>query len=207
MTTNGQHERIDVGAQKVAAVYARALLGAAEKAGVADRVVEEYRDVVEGLLRPQPRFRAVLASAFVDHEQKLAMLDRVFKGRVAAVLLNFFKILSQHARLDLIVAVYEQLLAAFDELRGRVKVEVRTVAPLDATAAELIKHRVTRLIGGEPRLEVREDPDLIGGVVLRIGDTVYDGSIATQLRHAKAQMIHRSVHEIQSRRDRFSPAS
>jgi F-type H+-transporting ATPase subunit delta len=206
MSANAQPERIDVGAQQVAAVYARALLAAAEKAGVTDRVVEEYRDVVEQVLRPQPKFAAVLKSGFVDHEEKVGILDRVFKNRVSGVLLNFFKVLSQHGRLDLLTAAYDQLLEAFDELRGRVKVEVRSVAPLDPAVADLIKNQITRLIGGQPRLEWREDPDLIGGVVLRVGDTVYDGSIATQLRDAKAQMIHRSVHEIQSRRDRFSPA-
>jgi F-type H+-transporting ATPase subunit delta len=206
MPDNAQSERIDVGAQQVAAVYARALLGAAEKAGVSDRLVEEYADVVEHVLRREPKFRAVLTSGFVDHEQKIGILDRVFKGRVSNVLLNFFKVLSQHGRLDLIAAAYDQLVEAYDELRGRVKVEVRTVAPLDAPAIEQIKNQVTRLVGGEPRLELREDPELIGGVVLRVGDTVYDGSIATQLRDAKANMIHRSVHEIQSRRDRFSPA-
>jgi F-type H+-transporting ATPase subunit delta len=206
MPVDTQPERIDVGAQQVAAVYGRALLGAAQNAGVTDQVVEEYRDVVEQVLRPNPKFAAVLKSGFVDHVEKVGLLDRVFKGRVSSTLLNFFKVLSQHDRLDLISAAYEQLLAAYDELRGRVKVEVRTVAPLDAAAADLIKSQITKLIGGQPRLEWREDPDLIGGVVLRVGDTVYDGSIATQLREAKAQMIHRSVHEIQSRRDRFSPA-
>ena len=132
MPLETQPERIDVGAQQVAAVYARALLGAAEKAGVTDRVVEEYRDVIEQVLRPNPRFAAVLKSRFVDHDEKVGILDRVFKSRVSGVLLNFFKVLSQHGRLDLITAAYDQLLAAFDELRGRVKVEVRSVAPLDA---------------------------------------------------------------------------
>jgi F-type H+-transporting ATPase subunit delta len=206
MSTDAQPERIDVGAQQVAAVYARALLGAAQNAGVTDQVVEEYRDVVEQVIRPHPRFATVLTSGFVDHEEKVALIDRVFKTRVSGTLLNFLKVLSQHGRLDLLSTAYEQLLAAYDELRGRVKVEVRTVAPLEPAAAEFIKSQITRLIGGVPRLEWRADPDLIGGVVLRVGDTVYDGSIATQLRDAKAQMIHRSVHEIQSRRDRFSPA-
>ena len=46
-------------------------------------------------------------------------------------------------------------------------------------------------------------PSLIGGVVLRVGDTVYDGSVARQLEQVREQMIDRSVHEIQSRRNRF----
>ena len=59
------------------------------------------------------------------------------------------------------------------------------------------------MLDGEPVLETLEDPELIGGVVLRVGDTVFDGSVARQLEQLREQMIDRSVHEIQSRRDRF----
>ena len=58
-------------------------------------------------------------------------------------------------------------------------------------------------LGGEPVFEQETDPSLIGGAVLRVGDTVYDGSIANQLQNLRQQMIDRSAHEIQSRRDRF----
>ena len=62
------------------------------------------------------------------------------------------------------------------------------------------------MLGAEPVLQVSTRPDLIGGMVLRIGDTVYDGSIATRLARLREHMIDRSVHEIQSGRDRFSIA-
>ncbi len=58
-------------------------------------------------------------------------------------------------------------------------------------------------LGAEPLLTRVVDPELIGGAVLRVGDTVHDGSIANQLEKLRQQMIDRSVHEIQSRRDRF----
>ena len=60
-----------------------------------------------------------------------------------------------------------------------------------------------RILGGEPQVHPTVDPSLIGGVVLRVGDTVYDGSVARQLDQVREQMINRSGHEIQSRRDRF----
>ena len=83
-------------------------------------------------------------------------------------------------------------------------VEVTSATPLDA-ASEQQRHpnackpcwAANRSWSGEV------DPDLIGGIVLRVGDTVYDGSVATQLEQLREQMIDRSVHEIQSRRDRF----
>jgi F-type H+-transporting ATPase subunit delta len=58
-------------------------------------------------------------------------------------------------------------------------------------------------LGGEPVFRLRVDPALVAGAVVRIGDTVYDGSIANQLNVLRQQMMDRSAHEIQSRRDRF----
>ena len=57
--------------------------------------------------------------------------------------------------------------------------------------------------GGEPVIERITDAGLIGGIVVRVGDTIYDASVAAQLETVRQQMIDRSAHEIQSRRDRF----
>jgi len=62
-------------------------------------------------------------------------------------------------------------------------------------------------IGGEPVLERRVDPSLIGGIVLQVGDTVYDGSVASQFERLRAHMLDQSVHEIQSRRSRIAIGS
>jgi F-type H+-transporting ATPase subunit delta len=91
----------------------------------------------------------------------------------------------------------------YDVLRGRVRVRVTTPTPLDPAQVAQIEGSLRAMLGGEPVLESSVDPQLIGGAVLRVGDTVYDGSIARQLQSVRQQMIDRSIHEIQSRRDRF----
>ena len=70
-----------------------------------------------------------------------------------------------------------------------------------------LPQEIHKRIGMVPMLEKQVHPELIGGIVLRVGDRVYDGSIATQLERMREKMITRSVHEIQSRRDRFSSAN
>jgi F-type H+-transporting ATPase subunit delta len=88
-------------------------------------------------------------------------------------------------------------------MRGRVPVEVRTAVPLDDRLADQIKRQLRDSLQREPVLERKIDPRLIGGVVVRVGDTVFDASVSSQLEHLRRKMIQRSIHEIQSRRDRF----
>jgi F-type H+-transporting ATPase subunit delta len=90
-----------------------------------------------------------------------------------------------------------------DKLRNRIPVRLSTATPLTPTSLEQIAQRLRAKLGGEPIFQQETDPSLIGGAVLRIGDTVYDGSIANQLHNLRQQMLGRNAHEIQSRRDRF----
>jgi F-type H+-transporting ATPase subunit delta len=116
---------------------------------------------------------------------------------------NFLKVVSHHGRLDCLRAIHSQILVLYDKLRNRVPVRLVTAAPVDDATALRIAENLRALVGGEPILERQVDPDLIGGAVLRVGDTVYDASIANELKMVRQQMIDRSAHEIQSRRNRF----
>ncbi len=193
----------DVAVDHLAGVYAEAFLGAARSAGVTDALLEEFDSLVADLLDPHPDLEHVLASALVSHEEKVGILDRVLGGRAAPMLLNFLKVLSRHERLDLLRPVHRQVHERYDRLRGRVPVRLTTPVAIDDSLARNITENLRKMVGGEPVLERVVDPALIGGAVVQIGDTVYDGSIATQLKTVRQQMIDRSAHEIQSRRDRF----
>jgi F-type H+-transporting ATPase subunit delta len=193
----------DVGAQHIAAVYAQAFLRAAESAGRTAALVEELDSVVADVLDGFPELEATLASHRVTHEERVAILDRVFGSLASPLVLDFLKVLSAHDRLDCLRAVQGAVDDRYDVLRGRVRVVVTTAAEIDGALAGRITERLRGMLGGEPMLECEIDPALIGGLVLRIGDTLYDGSVAMQLDRVREEMINRSVHEIQSRRDRF----
>jgi F-type H+-transporting ATPase subunit delta len=193
---------VDFGAQRVASIYATALMGAGETSGTLDSVVADLASVAAAL-EAYPEFESVLGSALVSHEDKVQILERTFGKKVSPLVLDFLKVLSQRGRLEITRAVYAQVQQLYDESRGRVRVEVLTATPLDDSQSRTLEASLRRILGGEPQMHSTVDPDLIGGVVLRVGDTVYDGSVARQLHQVREQMINRSVHEIQSRRDRF----
>jgi F-type H+-transporting ATPase subunit delta len=198
---------INIGALQVATVYAKALLGAAEKAGETDRLIEEIEGFVTDVLDRFPDLETLLASALVSAEEKSALIERVFGKQLSPLFIDFLKVLARHDRLDLVRAIQVKISELYDQLRGRVRVQIRTANPL----ADGLEHRLIgslrTVLGGEPKLEPAVEPGLIGGIVLRVGDTVYDGSVACQLEQAREQMIHRSIHEIQSRRNSFRSPS
>jgi F-type H+-transporting ATPase subunit delta len=193
----------DVGVEHIAGVYAKGLLDATERAGATAVVLAEFDALLADVLDPFPKLEAVLASVLVSPEEKSAVLDRVLKDRASAILVNFLKVVTRHGRLDCLRAIHRETHVFYDKLRNRIPVRFRTATPLDPAAVEQIAASLRSKLGGEPVIQQEVDPALIGGAVLRVGDTIYDGSVANQLQNLRQQMIEKSAHEIQSRRDRF----
>jgi len=193
----------DVGREHVAGVYAEALLDAAQEAEQTAALLEELDSLVVDVLDRFPDFEQVLSSGVVSHEEKSGVLDRVLAGQASPLLMRFLKVLSRRGRLDCLRAIHRQAHALHRERLGQVSVAVTTAAPLDEAAAGRLRKALRPLVQGEPVLRESVDPNVIGGLVVRVGDTIYDASVARQLQTLRQQMIDRSVHEIQSRRDRF----
>ncbi|MDO4558852.1 MAG: ATP synthase F1 subunit delta [Planctomycetia bacterium] len=199
----------DVSVEKIATVYAEAFLSAAQRTtGDVPSHCEELEDFVLEILDAYPEYEKILSSGLVNAEEKGQLLDRTLgpaatRGELSRLSLNFLKVLAKHGRLDCLRAVVRAVRSLHEESLGRVRVTVTTPSPITDDLAQRLLSGIAPLAGGEPILETRVDPELIGGVVVRVGDTVYDASILTQLKNLREQLIQRSTHEIQSRRDRF----
>jgi F-type H+-transporting ATPase subunit delta len=194
----------DTGMWRTAVVYAEALVASAEKAGKTSEVVAEFDSLVDDVLERLPKLEDVLTSGFVDEEAKEAMLEKAFGKQASPVFLGFLKVLARHGRLDMLRLIHMTTHEEYNRIQNRVRVMVSTAEPLTADAEQIIAQEIRTRLHLQPMIEKQIHPDLIGGIVLRVGDRVYDGSIATQLKRLREQMVTRSIHEIQSRRDRFS---
>jgi F-type H+-transporting ATPase subunit delta len=195
---------VNVGAQQVATIYARALVDAAEAAGQTEPVMAELDSFVTDVLDGAPKLEAVFGSALVSAEEKNALLDKAFRGKASPQFLNFLKVVARHGRLDLLRPIHQAAHVLYDRMRSVVRVQVASATDMGEELKLQLTDSVRRMLGGVPILETVVRPELVGGMMMRVGDTVYDGSIATRLEKIRQQMIERSVHEIQSRRDRFS---
>jgi F-type H+-transporting ATPase subunit delta len=198
------HFSPDVGREKVGDVYASALLGASEKAGRTDAVLEELDAVVDEVFTRFPRLETVLGSLLVSADEKTAVLDRVFAAQMSGLLLNFLKVVARRGRLDCLRAIQRQARKLYEKMRDQSRVRLTTAVAIEPQELKKIAAGLAAALGRQPILEAVVDPAVIGGAVLRIGDSVFDGSVANQLQSIRQQMIERSVHEIQSRRDSFS---
>jgi F-type H+-transporting ATPase subunit delta len=193
----------EVGVEHIADVYGEALLGAADAAGQTAAILEELDSLVADVLDAHPDLERVLVSGVISHEDRSGILDRVLGGQASPLLMNFLKVVSRHGRMNCLRAIAAQAHLLHQKRLGEVAVEVTTATPLEAAARERLREVLGQVAGGEPVLHQHVDPALIGGIVVRVGDTIYDASVARQLQTMRQQMIHRSAHEIQSRRDRF----
>lgn len=184
-------------------VYAKALFGATEKAGNTDEVVEQLDSLIDDVIGDLPRLEATLCSPRVPQEVKTAMLDKAFRGKMAQQLLNFLKVVAEHGRFNCLRAIRRSLREICNESRNRVEVDVRTAEVLSDDLLEKIVSRLKDVLGSEVVVNTHVDPDLIGGLVVRVGDTVYDGSVANRLVQLRKSAVDRAAQEIRQSLDRF----
>jgi F-type H+-transporting ATPase subunit delta len=196
---------LDVTAEQVARVYAQAFIAAAAKSPDTADLVEQMSELVEVLDR-SPRLEQVFQSALISQEEKEGAIQRVFGNRVSPVVLNFLKVLSRHGRLELLRPISRLVVKLDRERRGLTDVEVRVARELADDIRTEIYDRIRRALGTEPVLHVSVDPGLIAGIWVRVGDRVFDGSVRTQLEHARRAMIDRATEMIETHPERFIKA-
>jgi F-type H+-transporting ATPase subunit delta len=190
--------------RQVAAVYATALLDAAQKQHEDAGVLEELQGLVGEVFRRDPGFELFLGSAAIGRDRKTEVLNRAFGGLASEIFLNFLLVLNEHDRLNLLRGVLASYQKEYDKRGGRLHVEVRSAIPLAEDQLENLRQQLRTTFSREPVLDTRIDPDLLGGLVVRVADWVFDSSVRSRLDRIRNQLIERSSHEIQSGRDRFS---
>ncbi|TWU30958.1 ATP synthase F1 subunit delta [Novipirellula artificiosorum] len=182
MSEAPKHDTVlDTGAEQLGRTYARALMGAAQNEGVADQVVEQLGRVVDDYLSQSEPLATTFASPRVKQEEKIRVIDRLFADDFHPVLVKFLKVMAHRERLGYVAAVRIAAETLLDESVGQVVASVRTATALNEALRGQVTERLSAVLGRAVRLEETVDPDLVGGMVIRVGDTVFDGSVANRL--------------------------
>ena len=168
--------------------YARAVLEISTANGNLDKIGADLRSLAKAM-----RESAELVTALTNPAIRRADRRRVIDGllqRIGAELhtKNLVYLLLDGERLGSLEAISREVDAMIEAKAGRMSAEITSARPLDATQLSQIITSLEKLSGKKVAVTRREDPDLLGGVVAKLGDTVYDGSLRTQLRTLRDEL-------------------
>lgn len=184
---------LDAARERVGAVYAQALVAAAEAQGVTPQLLADFDALVDDLLGRLPQFEQFLASPRIRLEEKHRLLELAFATRMSPLLLNFLKVLARHGRLDALRQIRTAAHQAYDARSGRVQVSVQSATVLDGTARTQIEQHLTVALGCPVRVRYAVVPQLLGGLLVRVGDTVFDGSLDNRLERMRLESVRRAT--------------
>jgi F-type H+-transporting ATPase subunit delta len=164
----------------VAKRYAKALLEVAQSQNIVTAVEEDLRAVVQAI-RDNGEFANLLSHPNVDTSVKVSMLKNVFEGKVSDAVLRTVTLLVERRRESLLPVLLLDYVRIVGEELGLAAAIVTTPAPLTQEEASSISEQFGKLTGKTIRVENVIDPSLLGGLTVRIGDRLYDGSLSGKL--------------------------
>jgi F-type H+-transporting ATPase subunit delta len=172
----------------VARNYADTLFAVAQKKGEIEAFGEGI-EAVARLIDENPEFRLFLATPRIAASEKKSVLRKAFEAELPPLLLNFLLITVDKRRQRLLPFIAREYHALVDEHLGRLHVEVSVARKLDDATIGELSGRLSELLGKEAVPHVRVKPELLGGVVVRAGDTIYDGSLRRRMYNMRRRLL------------------
>ena len=166
--------------QVVHEVYSEVLFDLAEQGGELDGVQEELV-AVSRVLKMEPEFAELLSSQVVKGQEKAEIIRRVFGGRLSELTVNFLSVLARRGRIGFLGGVSDRFETLVDAHHNRRLVEVTMAAEPDDERLEKLKADLAAALDSKVKVTVKVDPKIIGGIVIKKGDTLIDSSVRTTL--------------------------
>ncbi|HUZ94949.1 MAG TPA: ATP synthase F1 subunit delta [Edaphobacter sp.] len=156
-------------------------------ANAAQQQMRDFRDTFAA----SHELREVLMNPSIPNEQKLKVLDAV-SGRIGMIpqVRNFLAVIMDHQRLPELDEILTEYHEIADEQTGVAEAEITSAHPLNDEDRAQLEAQVARVAGGRVRATYRQDATLLGGAVVRIGSTVYDGSLRGQFQQLKQKLAN-----------------
>jgi F-type H+-transporting ATPase subunit delta len=171
----------------VARRYAKALFELAKEAGTLEGTGDELARFT--VAADQPSVAPVLRSPLLAANRRRSLTQMLARDLgLSDLLTRFVEVLADHQRLAALAGIADYFQKMLDEHVGRVRITVRSAAALDATQEQQVVATFTQLTGKQVLAQVLLDADLLGGVVVEVQDTVYDGSVRTQLNRLAREL-------------------
>ena len=189
----------------VSRVYASSLYELASAKGgreFVEEVLGELEDILE-LARSDARFNEFLASRVLPVEQRAKSIREIFSSRVSPVTLNFLLVLNVKGRLAYLPSIVAAYDAKVQEQFGRVEVDVYTAGPIPSDELHAIRDKLSSVLGKDVIVHPYTDESMLGGVRLRIGDKLVDGSLSSRLRKLRDQLADHGAAAVRARAEQI----
>jgi F-type H+-transporting ATPase subunit delta len=176
----------------VVGVYARAFADVVVSSKLDSvRMLQELH-AVEALLGESVQLRRVMENPSIPGDRKRAVLDVVAqKMGITRQVRNFIAVVTDHRRLPLLRDILKELEQVLNDRMGIADAEVVSARELGEDEAKLLEGEIARLTGKHVRARYRKDSSLLGGALVKVGSTIYDGSVSEQLERIREQLVER----------------
>jgi F-type H+-transporting ATPase subunit delta len=173
----------------IASRYARALADVITERRETNEVVSEL-NLFAGMMRQHEQLRDVFASPVLQLERKRSVLNELLaRLKLRPTSNNFLHLLLNNARLHELDLMLRSLSRELDARTNIVSAEITTAREIGEQEKSMLRDKLKGSTGKEVRLQFHTDPNIIGGVVTRIGSLIYDGSIKNQLAQLKRNLV------------------
>ncbi len=178
-------------AKLVSTTYAQALFEVAMELDSLDQFKDELGFINESF-KTHPEFYEVFRTPKINKEERKDIITKVFDDKVSKEVMNFMKILIDKRRGTAISSIYNEYVDMLDDHKGVVKAVVESAVPLTDEEQKALTEKLAKVTGREVHLSSVVKPEVIGGIIVKIGDKVIDGSVRSRLDIMKdnlAQLI------------------
>ena len=153
------------------------------------RSLEELHGI-EALLKESDQLRRVLETPSIPGDRKRAVLDAI-TGRMGTTrqVRNFVAVITDHRRLPLFSEILKQLEQELNDRQGFAEAQISSARQLSDPEKQMLEAEITKLTGKKIRARYAQDATLLGGAVVQVGSTIYDGSVKGQLDRIKEQLV------------------
>jgi F-type H+-transporting ATPase subunit delta len=173
----------------VATRYAKALVDVVSGSSLDPAAALTQLKAVNALIEDSQDLRNALLSPAVAPSRKRAVMTKLVEPlRIDKHVLNFIYVIIDHRRVHEFPSIVEAFEVLADERLGLVRADVSSAHTLDHAQQARIEEEISRLTGKQAKLRFSQDPTLLGGVVARVGSTVYDGSVRGQLERLRTKL-------------------
>lgn len=176
-------------AAEVVEPYAEALMSLAQEKNLTEAIANDIRSM-QTLLTESTELKVFLASPLVKAEEKKAVIKKIAGEDTNPFLLNFLLLLVDQKRISFVEGIFNKYLESLRKLNNIVLAEVTSAIKLYEGEGEKLIEKIKNLTGAENvEMQTKIDPDILGGVIIKVGSQVYDASLKGQLRRISLGML------------------